>query len=830
MKISYARFVVGVALLNVAAGQDPDQDFAERVARDPLGVVETMPVHAPESKGFEFTVLDPMTGATVAGASVVWSPWDHDRNQNYYPTLAPRITAAQLGLRDLAFGCRFGKRYVSDENGRVVIPGIPQSAVTAVFRGRLGWQGCWGSGGGPIKLHRCRWLRVQVNDANGRPAEGLFVRAKGGGGWTVQATHTVATDRIGLGLVSVEARPVNPFRLFVDVETNEPVSRTLQPAELEGIDEPVSFRLRREGTVRLTVVDEAGRPRNDVERVLMTRDRRTIQWGKTPAHRPAMGRLPTRPNKSGGVYRHVGVGIGELRFRINLDGTRGELRGTGVGPTKLGAVSEIRIVSTGLIDSRIHGPDGAPFANQPVVVGASRTRDRFRLHRRPFEGTFSFRVKTGADGRIRFVLPLDAYDPKERITVGVGHRVGTFHYHSSLFFRRTVDPASADLRKIRLSKTPIELSGVVVDEAGSPIPGVLVRSSGTHMATDGEGRFALRGIPTGEQSYFWAQRSGYQRRDERFAFGRKDLRIVMKRAASLRGAFDGPIPDTMYRPKVALVDASGTQPDGAFCAVLATDSNPKIEAEFFPSGTYAFVIRRDGRVVHRIEGIKLVAGETCRDPRLQRVPWETYLRKVRIRVIDADKKPVPNARVTHWQVRPRHASRGTRGRTDASGGVSLWVPKEKPRLLIETPNHRWMRLENVIADRTVEVTAEPGLSVEFDREPKLPQDVRLEAWWQFDARSGPAADPWHLRRGAFQKPSGFASFAGKQCHLELPDPTEFRIEIRARLMVDGKPRPKTEVVGTLVRAARAGETPLRFEWTQVSETALAESVRKLRQR
>jgi Carboxypeptidase regulatory-like domain/Cytochrome c554 and c-prime len=96
--------------------------------------------------------------------------------------------------------------------------------------------------------------------------------------------------------------------------------------------------------------------------------------------------------------------------------------------------------------------------------------------------------------------------------------------------RWTTAVAVAALAGVGACSDPHAIHGVVVDEAGQPVPGARVRLQAAPFSalTSGSGSFVLRGAPAAPAQVIAAWKEGYFNAGEKLAAGRSGYRIVLK--------------------------------------------------------------------------------------------------------------------------------------------------------------------------------------------------------------------------------------------------------------------------------------------------------------
>lgn len=262
---------------------------------------------------------------------------------------------------------------------------------------------------------------------------------------------------------------------------------------------------------------------------------------------------------------------------------------------------------------------------------------------------------TDEKGRARLVVA----DPLYLVVVAKGFVTTNKTYH----FDETPEiPARIVLHEGR------SIEGVVVDSAGKHLDEVLVELAGpdgnSTVRTAADGRFSFDGLRsdvTGDDWRVGATLDDFQTVYVRPAPGDVDVRVVMRRPASVRGV-------VVYEDGSPAVDTHLVwQAD----ATNVHDENGTFEIEGAAPGTWVLRARApapgDSRVT--FEGSTAVTapeGGVVNDVRITVGPPKT-MSFVLVRVIDADAKPVYGAAVSAWL----GDSFVTASPTDARGEVVL---------------------------------------------------------------------------------------------------------------------------------------------------------------
>jgi hypothetical protein len=326
-----------------------------------------------------------------------------------------------------------------------------------------------------------------------------------------------------------------------------------------------------------------------------------------------------------------------------------------------------------------------------------------------------------------------------------------------------VPPEGLDLGDVLLDYGELLVSGRVVDAGFRPIAGasVILRThtvtaggdfwpriavTGT-LQTSADGAFALHlrpgEPPQGEELRLETRAEGFVAESERAVRrGERNVEVVLAQAGALAGSLEL---DQGLRTDDVTVFLSLA---GARRQLGPVSSDETFEVRGLAPGAYALDVLRRGptgsferETAARIEDLLVPAGETCRDPRIQRLRIESVLSTLRIRVVDRASTPLKGAAVTI--VAPPRA----RPTLSGDDGVCLVRCETLPvDLEVAAFGYVRQRLSNVGTDR--DVVLEPGFPIRlrtslqpWGKEPKYLVGVLLYAVDAAGVRRGPAWGP-----------------------------------------------------------------------------------------
>lgn len=284
-----------------------------------------------------------------------------------------------------------------------------------------------------------------------------------------------------------------------------------------------------ECVVRGRCVDEAGRPLAAMTVELdgwVANDQRLAAWCKQ--HDEPAGIDERVITGSDGVFAFRFWPPPPFRFGLRLQGSAVATRNCDWDELRPGTTQDLGDLAFApgtLLRGRVVDADGAPVAKVWVRVNAA---DAERLPRGYENWTDAL---TNADGTFTARWALHAGD----YSLGIDDQ----RLETSTVQLRGEPVKHLELRLQRVDGDR-SLSGVVVDDEGSPVRGVVVSphmsGQGRVISTDAEGRFrVLRRDDSPARIGLSLLAEGYEAPplDETFAFGRHDLRFVVKKGQQL---------------------------------------------------------------------------------------------------------------------------------------------------------------------------------------------------------------------------------------------------------------------------------------------------------
>ncbi len=644
----------------VQSSQDPltDGGPSSEPSKDqravvPLDVLATSPPD--EGAGWRVCVLGARTNAAVRGATV--TVVDSAIARELAPLGIGYDTLAGLRLRrERALEARTG----ADGCAQFAAP--PEHAIVEA-RSDADWAFTVVNG---VPKDRCVTLRlaadrsllVRVVDGAGIPVGGVPValRRKVDSQPTFTWKWTDTEGTTGLATFQHFQRRLEQgagwHALFAFPVRDEP----LVPVDaLTPIEPPITLVLPDTGRVRIRVRTRDGTAR-DLEGVNVQLDafERGLGgprlWPDGPWARPHLDAT------GDALVSWIGLGL-QIEVALVQDGEELVARSF-TGPAHPGeeVLCEL-VLSRPFVKGRFVLRDGRAWPAATVKALAV-------LFPTPKEGPLLREIGVGTDGRFR--MPVHEVRPvagTRAYRFFAPHPEGGGDVLATVPLDQDVPPDGLDLGDVVLDYGELLVCGRVVDTARRPIPGAtlrahsrvvvageelwpLVPAAGT-VRTGVDGRFALylqQGEqPPSEELRVAASAEGFVAEVGHDVHrGERDAEIVLEQAGSLAGSLDlerGLTPDDV---ELTLSERS------RHFVQLRSDSTFDV-SELLP-GIYSLEVRRrgaNGRLERepavRVDGLLVVAGETCRDPRIQALRIASVVASLRIRIVDRASTPLPGA-------------------------------------------------------------------------------------------------------------------------------------------------------------------------------------------
>jgi hypothetical protein len=738
MRIHVLALALAVLVFRSAPAQRPPG-----VGSDPFRVVPTMKIEPPVQDGVGLRVVD-ADGAPRVGVDVV-----------VLQTAAMRAEAARAIVRDPAlnrFGADFdarmfavaaalGTRHRTGEDGRVRVAvegsarafvALRRTMASVLLTERAKEREV------EIVLDLPPAIEVLITDARGRPAPAVPL-------WIVDREDSfvfrmfeapLETDREGRAWVPVPADGARKDLLAVIA------SRNLRRAALDPGAARIELQLPPCGQLR---VYAAGAGLGAGRRVTGGR----IQ-------------LPNAGFGWGGPYRveaeEIGedfvtfrwVGVGEpVEVQLEVDGKSAGPATVTSGPDLPGEMRIFRIdgIAAPLTRSlRLFAADREPLRAESVLWVLARPGSERRTT-----------LRTGIDGELSLTVPPgEQVEGTELLLVHRDPDTGRGGARRWTLDELRAAP-EAGLGDVVLEPEPVLAAGRVVSADGRPLAGIRVRAPadyglpaadggrsssstgvgdryGWHGAvSDADGRFELRELNLRRGSVQLSiEAEGMWRieGEDEFPRGETGVELVVAAAAGLAGSF-APFPAGLgFDGRIRAVAA-----DGQVREIQRRGPSPEFELEGLPPGTYALEVAllNGEKPLLRIAGVEVLAGEICRDPRLQAIDWSAFMRPIRLSLVDPAGAVIDGASVTH-RIDEENGWRGSRAQQIGGGVHAFWAGLDPAKVEIRHDEYRSLSLDGLNADREVRLEPRPRVRLEVRGLPDLPGYLPLVA--RFEPRLG----------------------------------------------------------------------------------------------
>jgi len=640
-------------------------------------------------------ILD-VARSPVAGAGVTFVPYDGlPQRLRYAPDGRPDRDAA---LREHAVSL------TADSAGRVELPVFRTRAYVRASKESL--YGRTVVNRKPAEqemvLREDRSLTISVTDAGGHPVAGVPVGLFSHYG----GAATIYTGTIWEGTTGKDGTAVVPHGLSylngggrggplatvqvaaaLAIPTDEPVIEFLN-AETPPF-EPVRLTLPETGSLVLRIVDQELEPYEEPVGIHLTRMRSA---GISLDYRTSNGvlRLP-----------FVGTGL-TIRATLAPEGReyrsiREEITGPEVPGTEAEAV--IRLDSRNpVVTARLIGPDGERIANRAVRMRF--TSEQSTLDRRQGEA----KAETDAGGTVRTAVPLTHAPRRSRETAELGSLrievpfASGSHEDQPELWVTIPFPApelgeERDLGRIQLARTPLLVSGRVIEADEKPVQNVEVRAGRrARDRTSDDGTFAIFAPARDSDFELRVAHSGFRQMEKEILFeaGDTDVEIVLRRTTTVAGRILVPSDVPVSQITVSLEGDRRTtrirpRSDGHFSAqVRPAHESLHLTALGDPEPCLVLPLRV----------------EWGKDNDLGDLDLRSVVRALTLRTLDPDGRAVPQATVR------RANERQILGYTNPFGEVS--VVTSRPSVAVTVTAAGFLAEELLLAAADQEIMLSPG--------------------------------------------------------------------------------------------------------------------------
>ena len=619
--------------------------------------------------GLAIDVASRADGEPVADAEVLWFEFaeiDGDR--------LLRLDAMRRDPEDNAR--RMARRFKTDAAGHCVVPYCRELTLVMARKGPLfGGIRLSPTAKSPLKIDVApdEFVRVRVRDPDGQPVPNVPLDVNAYSGPRSDGFLRFAADDQG------EASLKN-LGLFFDLFRFEPRANLAPGFPMQGrpeVDfipspppaEPVELVLPPQGSVVVHVVDAAGNP------LLLSGLASLRAVGlKPPLTGPLVAPGDFRAACTAGEARWSPVGTGlRLEAVVRFD-DGSEARATGDGPATAGEDAEI-LVTKGVRPPFVVGR-ALDAAGEPLVERRFEARPFYEFDLAPTGRVRAFRTDFGGNFAVELgEAPPEKGSPRRPVRVEFTLLDGSDRVASAVRELPPDTPDVAPLGEVTFAPAPIIAAGIVVDEAGLPVryaridvaqkvhngadgikrngprnDKVLLKEEGLAAISREDGKFEIRSFRSITMLRLTATRTGYA--DEGVLEtppGPMDLKIVLKAGGSVeaRLLLDPDIPRDLLRVRLR-IRTEGGPPD----APPIYDREHQPEANGFvsfvgaPPGVGWIVVRSPSfgrKNLAAIDAVRVEAGGSSSDPRLNPIDLRGALRMVELDVVDSSERPVGDA-------------------------------------------------------------------------------------------------------------------------------------------------------------------------------------------
>jgi hypothetical protein len=391
--------------------------------------------------------------------------------------------------------------------------------------------------------------------------------------------------------------------------------------------------------------------------------------------------------------------------------------------------------------------DGAPLSDADVSADFTR-----RVGEKPETGGDV--AVTGRDGAATFPWPFPAGATDDgRATFRGFAASGGLAGEAVVALPAWLDGGTHDLGDVELGGAALLVAGFVVDDAGTPVSGATVAvgrpnrsrgplgrlpfapEDGLHAVSDAAGAFAVRGAFAGAEFLVRADRDGYFASAPTPATsGLGGLRLVVERRATIPARFvygSEPLAGVTIVLSARLPDAD---PAGAPAATVEFDGSASGALIGLRPATYDVEIRAAGANARGaavtgspplcvVRGVAARHGPAKADPRLDPCDLATLVRRVRLRLLDAEGRATagrcstvaagvgePEVEFGSWP--PTSADLTPVAVADADGTATLLLPVSGADVFVCAERHAPKVLRGVTTDADVRLARAPFTRIE----------------------------------------------------------------------------------------------------------------------
>jgi len=692
-------------------------------------------------------VIDEESGAAVPEAELLVLGPGADRSERVFTAFLAGDPASSLALSGTA------RLLLTGGDGSIRIA-RPAGATSLLARhgGRCAIASLSPGGPGPVvlALRPSPPLQVRVLDHDGEAAAGVPVgiRPRGTAVWIREAR----SDADGLAVFPAlrlllpelpdQGLVVAP-RLLLGAAAEAAVAPDALPSR------PVELRLPATGTVEVRVLggSDGGRAADLRHVVLEPGARHVGPPSLAEPERPTVLQTEAPLREDGrAVFRWVGLGQDLAARAVFPDGS--SAAGSPFsGPTRAGQRVQT-LLELGprslVLSGRLVDGDGRPISGAGVeatleypALGVARDRSQS--------------LPCDEDGRFRAAWPApeQGWSP-DRLTIRRSHPGEPAPFAlTKLPLPPGMVAGEHELGEILLDELPLLVSGRLINPEGGGIAGAILlveesqevaRPGGAVVVwhtnfdllarTGADGSFTARGVAAGEQLRLSYRGDGHLPLKQAFEAGQTGLVLQARRHATMHGSLraDDSVPKAMLGVHAVRSDLGDAPP---IAAKVLDDGS--FAWEGLEAGVYRVRIAAGGAPgppLFELDGLQVVEGAACRDPRLQGIDLRPLLRSFALELVDEDGAPVPSA-----TLRDLGAPEGKIFWSALRGQARILTRRWPLDLAVEADGFRPEQLRQVSSFRRVELRRGLEVLLQVDPMPALRRGEQLQVslWRPGDA-------------------------------------------------------------------------------------------------
>lgn len=634
------------------------------------------------------------------------------------------------------------KRFVSDGEGAVTLALESPCFLLALARGHAELRRV-----DPVRERELdlrvgprEGVDVIVRDASGKPVAGvpLWLAAPGVGatswrGWT----RSDSLGRARLTLTSL----LDALAVQAGVVARDPVQRVLDPEERAG-RRTVELALPPCGAVRVLARGEDG---------ALLRGLGAATLGPIALRRiggaaffagfadPTDTRAMPPLAQDDGVVLFAPVALGlPVRAEWEFPGETEPLVITGEGPRhdgELVVLGRDDVVPAPTVSIRVLAQDGSALTRATLhVVLACPGFERRETLRTDAEGRLSIALDREVRGRDDAMLAI--------LRRGDG-QLTEYRGEAHVPLRGATGPGAHALDDVALHDEVPIVQGVVLDESGQPVSGVdliathgFATSGGSGFRNLGDGAPADHRVRSGRDGSFVIKAFAPRATSPKLAVYGDGERILLRGEDPQPGAERHEV----VVAKGARISGRTTHAiePGRTLIVRARDREEREQSGYVEAdGTFVITGLAPGRyallvydaeiweqALATIEGLELVAGEACADPRLASIDWKEERRRARVTVVDGRGAAVEGVPICLVHPLRRRLHRELARSTAAA--VELDLPADGAELEFAHPDWCTRFVSPVLPEQRVVLQPRPRARVRFVGLPPIAEGLCIE--------------------------------------------------------------------------------------------------------